>query len=130
MDIHSFTLYSNELGGNTPLRHVATAAGGENISPQLSWINAPKNAKSFAITIHDPNAPPAVDSGIGLSLISPKKHKTFLQELVLSLKGYSHHLVSNIATTMATMGMADLAPLSATDFICTLLPFTLWMLKP
>lgn len=57
MDIHSFTLYSNELGGNATLRQVAGMAGGENISPQLSWINAPKNAKSFAITIHDPNAP-------------------------------------------------------------------------
>ncbi|MEG1905449.1 MAG: YbhB/YbcL family Raf kinase inhibitor-like protein, partial [Bacteroidales bacterium] len=57
MDIHSFTLYSSELGGNATLRQVAKMGGGDNISPQLSWINAPKQAKSFAITIYDQSAP-------------------------------------------------------------------------
>lgn len=57
MDIHTFTLLSNEMGGIGTLRQAAKACGGENISPQLSWINAPKGTKSFAITIHDKDAP-------------------------------------------------------------------------
>ncbi|MGL4293647.1 MAG: YbhB/YbcL family Raf kinase inhibitor-like protein, partial [Bacteroidales bacterium] len=57
MDIVSFTLYSNELGGNATLRQVSSFAGGEDVSPQLNWINAPKNTKSFAITMYDQTAP-------------------------------------------------------------------------
>ncbi|MEG1615864.1 MAG: YbhB/YbcL family Raf kinase inhibitor-like protein [Bacteroidales bacterium] len=57
MDIHTFTLFSNDLGGVGTLREAAPACGGENISPQLSWINAPKGTKSFAITIYDQSAP-------------------------------------------------------------------------
>lgn len=30
---------------------------GENISPVLSWSEAPKEAKSFALVMHDPDAP-------------------------------------------------------------------------
>ena len=53
----TFTLHSNDLGGvvQQPQRHFSV--GGGNRSPQLSWINPPEGTKSFAITIHDPDAP-------------------------------------------------------------------------
>jgi len=31
--------------------------GGKNISPAVTWQNSPKNAKSYALTIFDPDAP-------------------------------------------------------------------------
>lgn len=30
---------------------------GEDISPELTWKNAPKHAKTFALIVHDPDAP-------------------------------------------------------------------------
>jgi Raf kinase inhibitor-like YbhB/YbcL family protein len=30
---------------------------GENVSPELSWKDAPKEAKSLALIVHDPDAP-------------------------------------------------------------------------
>lgn len=55
----TFTLKSKDLGGQATSKQVLNGFGctGENISPQLFWENAPANAKSFAVTIHDEDAP-------------------------------------------------------------------------
>lgn len=54
-----FTLKSNELKGQITNKQVFSgfSCSGENISPGLSWENAPKGTKSFAITVYDPDAP-------------------------------------------------------------------------
>jgi len=53
------SLKSNDLLGQVSINQVFNGFGctGKNISPQLSWSNTPKNTKSFAITIYDPDAP-------------------------------------------------------------------------
>jgi len=55
----TFTLKSNDLGGQATSKQLLNGFGctGENISPELFWENAPKDTKSFAVTIHDENAP-------------------------------------------------------------------------
>ncbi len=54
-----FTLKSDQIGGQLTIDQVFSGFGctGKNISPQLKWMNAPKNTKSFAITVYDPDAP-------------------------------------------------------------------------
>ncbi len=55
----TFTLSSNDLGGQTTKNQEFNGFGcsGDNISPQLSWENAPEGTKSFAVTMYDPDAP-------------------------------------------------------------------------
>ncbi|QCI27909.1 YbhB/YbcL family Raf kinase inhibitor-like protein [Caminibacter pacificus] len=53
----AFTLYSPDFKEKISLKHVYPACGGENISPTLIWKDAPKETKSFAITMFDPDAP-------------------------------------------------------------------------
>ena len=55
----NFTLSSTELQGQLTSKQVFNGFGcsGENISPELSWKDAPKGTKSFAVTVYDPDAP-------------------------------------------------------------------------
>ncbi|MEJ2500457.1 MAG: YbhB/YbcL family Raf kinase inhibitor-like protein [Campylobacterales bacterium] len=55
----SFTLESNDLEGQLSMKEVFNGFGctGKNISPALSWKDAPKGTKSFALTVYDPDAP-------------------------------------------------------------------------
>ncbi|MBV1700317.1 MAG: YbhB/YbcL family Raf kinase inhibitor-like protein [Hyphomicrobiales bacterium] len=45
--------------GTIPLRYAFNDFGctGENISPQVGWKNAPEGTQSFALMVHDPDAP-------------------------------------------------------------------------
>jgi Raf kinase inhibitor-like YbhB/YbcL family protein len=56
---NTFTLESDNLGGNATKVEEFNGFGctGTNVSPQLSWENAPEGTKSFAITMYDPDAP-------------------------------------------------------------------------
>ena len=53
----SFTLHSKDLGGVATPVHRHTSIGGGNQSPELFWTNPPEGTTSFAVTIHDRDAP-------------------------------------------------------------------------
>jgi len=54
-----FVLTSADIAGQLSNKEVFSGFGcsGENISPALSWENAPQGTKSFAVTMYDPDAP-------------------------------------------------------------------------
>lgn len=56
-----FALQSPALTDGTPLPQRFAYNGwgctGQNVSPPLAWHNAPAGTKSFAVTLHDPDAP-------------------------------------------------------------------------
>ncbi len=56
-----FTLYTTafEDGGILPAEQIYNGHGctGMNVSPDLKWQNAPAGTKSFALIVHDPDAP-------------------------------------------------------------------------
>lgn len=57
----SFELVSSDIAADQPInmRFVFNGFGctGQNLSPGLNWRNAPAGTKSFALTVHDPDAP-------------------------------------------------------------------------
>lgn len=56
-----FTLKTTSFDPKKPLPNKQVFNGfgcaGENISPALEWSGAPKDTKSFAVTVYDPDAP-------------------------------------------------------------------------
>lgn len=62
-DVPSFTLTSTDLteGGalKSPQLSGIMEAGGDDVSPELSWSGFPAETKSFAVTCYDPDAPTA-----------------------------------------------------------------------
>lgn len=55
----TFTLQSKTLGGQGTTKEEFNGFGcsGKNVSPELSWSNAPAGTQSYAITVYDPVAP-------------------------------------------------------------------------
>jgi Raf kinase inhibitor-like YbhB/YbcL family protein len=55
----TFTLKSSEIGGQATQKQFYNGMGcnGQNISPELSWENAPEGTQYFAVTMYDKDAP-------------------------------------------------------------------------
>ena len=60
-ELPSFTLTSEDVAEGRPLGRAQVSgilgAGGEDVSPQLSWSGAPEATKSYVVTMFDPDAP-------------------------------------------------------------------------
>lgn len=59
LQAQGLTLTSKDLKGQLSITEVFNGFGctGKNISPELTWSDAPKETKSFALTVYDPDAP-------------------------------------------------------------------------
>src|ERR1700743_3955040 len=61
--LRSFSLTSTTITDGQPLATPQVSgimgAGGEDVSPQLSWSGFPAETRSFAVTVYDPDAPTA-----------------------------------------------------------------------
>jgi len=59
----TFTLTSQSVTDGQPLAKPQVSgimgAGGDDVSPQLSWSGFPDGTRSFAVTVYDPDAPTA-----------------------------------------------------------------------
>jgi Raf kinase inhibitor-like YbhB/YbcL family protein len=60
-DAGGFTLTSPDIAAGARIAEAQVFSGfgcqGSNISPALAWRNAPAGTKSFALLVHDPDAP-------------------------------------------------------------------------
>jgi Raf kinase inhibitor-like YbhB/YbcL family protein len=61
--VADFTLTSTDVSDGKTLDKPQVSgifgAGGEDVSPQLSWSGAPEGTRSYAVTMYDPDAPTA-----------------------------------------------------------------------
>lgn len=55
----AFDIYSKTIRDNLfmAIEQVSDKCGGSNVSPDLEWSGVPKEAKSLALIVHDPDAP-------------------------------------------------------------------------
>ena len=62
-DVATFEVRSDDVDHDqtlpTPQVSGVFGAGGEDVSPHLSWSGAPEGTRSFAVTVYDPDAPTA-----------------------------------------------------------------------
>lgn len=58
-EVSSFTLKSYDVEGQVRREQLypGPECRGENVSPQLFWVNPPEGTQSYAVTMFDPDAP-------------------------------------------------------------------------
>jgi Raf kinase inhibitor-like YbhB/YbcL family protein len=101
LSAQTFTLKSNDIGGQATNKQFFNSFGchGENVPPELSWVNAPAGTQSFAVTMYDKDAP--TGSGFWHWLIFN------IPASVTELKSDAGNTGKNIAPEDAIQSMTD-----------------------